>query len=93
MSSRRSYRFFGSGLWRGSIILNYKIFAKKGQSFELAFSVPTPNEVDKTYEEIVKKGATPIKSANDMPWNQRTAFFADPDGNIHEIFADLPRKQ
>jgi len=25
-----------------------------------------------------------------MPWNQRTAFIADPDGNIHEIFADLP---
>ena len=64
---------------------------KKGQSFELAFEVPSPADVDKTYDEIVKKGATPVKSANDMPWNQRTAFFADPDSNIHEIFADISK--
>ena len=64
---------------------------KKGHSFELAFSVPSPSEVDTVYDEIVKKGAIPIKSPEDMPWNQRAAFFADPDGNIHEIFADLPK--
>lgn len=63
---------------------------KKGQSFELAFSVESPAEVDEAYEQLVQAGATPIQSASDMPWNQRTAFFADPDGNIHEVFADLP---
>ena len=63
---------------------------RKGQSFELAFPVPYPSDVEKTYDEIVKKGAIPIKPPQDMPWNQRAAFFADPDGNIHEIFADLP---
>jgi len=63
---------------------------RKGQSFELAFLVTSPDEVDKTYNEIIKKGAIPVKSPEDMPWNQRAAFFADPDGNIHEIFADLP---
>lgn len=62
---------------------------KKGQCFELAFAVDTPAEVDTTYEDLVAKGATPIKAAADMPWGQRTAFFADPDGNIHEVFADL----
>ena len=60
-----------------------------GHSFELAFPVDSPGEVDKYYDEIVENGATPIKSPQDMPWNQRAAFFADPDGNIHEIFADL----
>jgi hypothetical protein len=25
------------------------------------------------------------------PWGQRAAFFADPEGNIHGLFADLPR--
>ena len=64
---------------------------KRGQSFELAFPVSAPDEVDKTYNEIIKKGAIPIKSPEDMPWNQRAAFFADPEGNIHEIFADLPK--
>lgn len=61
-----------------------------GQSFELAFEVDSPEEVDRIYDQIVASGAEPIKAAADMPWGQRTAFFADPDGNIHEVFADLP---
>lgn len=59
-----------------------------GQSFELAFWLPTKADVDATYREIVSKGATPILEPHDMPWGQRTAMFADPDGNIHEIYAD-----
>ena len=64
---------------------------RKGQSFELAFPVESPDDVDKIYDEIVKKGAIPIKSPEDLLWDQRAAFFADPDGNIHEIFADIPQ--
>lgn len=64
---------------------------KQGQSFELAFPVSSPSEVDSTYDELVEKGAIPVKPAQDMPWGQRAAFFADPDGNIHEIFAELPK--
>lgn len=60
--------------------------AKKGQSFELAFPCETPKEVENSYKDIIKKGATPIKEPSEMPWGQTTAFFADPDGNIHEIF-------
>lgn len=64
--------------------------SKRGQSFELAFPLETPEAVDSTYAGIVARGATPIKPPANMPWGQRTAFFADPDGNIHELFADLP---
>jgi uncharacterized glyoxalase superfamily protein PhnB len=64
--------------------------APKGQPFELAFPLDTPDTVDETYDEIVAKGATPVQPPATMPWGQRTAFFADPDGNIHELFADLP---
>lgn len=60
-----------------------------GQAFELAFPCPTPGDVDRAYEILLAKGATAIKPPADMPWNQRTAFFADPDGNIHELFCDL----
>lgn len=60
-----------------------------GQRFELAFPLGTPAEVDTAYQEIVAEGAAPIHPPMDMPWNQRTALFADPDGNIHELFADF----
>lgn len=69
----------------------YADFKEKvaGQSFELAFPVDSPEAVDTTYAEIVALGAVPIHSPADMPWGQRTAFFADPDGNVHELFAEL----
>lgn len=61
----------------------------KGHSFELAFRVDTPEAVDIEYTDLVEKGAHAVKGPETMPWGQRTAFFADPDGNIHEIFADI----
>jgi len=65
---------------------------KKGQSLELAFRVTTPEEVDLAFNDLIRKGTTSIKSPENMPWGQRAAFFSDPDGNIHEIFAELPTK-
>lgn len=64
--------------------------SQAGQSFELAFPLDTPEEVDTAYADIVAKGATPICAPATMSWGHRTAFFADPDGNIHELFAPLP---
>jgi lactoylglutathione lyase len=64
----------------------------RGQAFELAFPCDSPADVDTAYAAILAKGATPVQPPANMPWNQRTAFFADPDGNIHELFADLPRQ-
>lgn len=60
-----------------------------GQAFELAFPCESPGDVDESYLQLIARGAAPIQAPKDMPWNQRTAFFADPDGNIHEIFANL----
>jgi lactoylglutathione lyase len=65
---------------------------RRGHAFELAFPCESPSDVDRAYSDILAKGATPIHEPVDMPWNQRTAMFADPDGNIHELFADLPQK-
>jgi uncharacterized glyoxalase superfamily protein PhnB len=61
-----------------------------GHSFELVFPLQSPEEVDTAYAGIVANGATPIKGLANMPWGQRIVFFADPDENIHELFADLP---
>jgi uncharacterized glyoxalase superfamily protein PhnB len=65
--------------------------ARHGQAFELAFPCREPAEVDRGYADIVAQGAAPVHAPADMPWGQRTALFADPDGNIHELFADLPK--
>ena len=64
---------------------SYKM-EKQGQAFELAFPCETPEEVKNSYDDIVAKGAIPIKEPSQMPWGHTTAFFSDPDGNIHEIF-------
>ncbi len=60
-----------------------------GQTFELAFPCETPAAVDAAYTELTSLGAAGIAPPQDMPWGQRTALFADPDGNIHEFFAEL----
>lgn len=63
--------------------------SRSGQPFELAFPLSSDKEVDRAYIDLLARGATPISPPANMPWGQRTAFFADPEGNIHEIFADL----
>jgi catechol 2,3-dioxygenase-like lactoylglutathione lyase family enzyme len=59
-------------------------------AFELAFPVGDPGDVDRVYDEVVAGGATPIKGPEMMPWGRKTAFIADPDGNIHEIYSYKP---
>ena len=66
---------------------------KHGHNLELAFSAESTKDVDATYAELLVKGAKGIKEPTDMPWGQRTAFFSDPDGNVHEIFAEISKKQ
>ncbi len=60
-----------------------------GQGFELAFPCESPADVDQSFQKLIEKGATSIHQPEDMPWKQRTALFADPDGNIHELFAEI----
>ena len=60
-----------------------------GQGFELAFPCDSVEELDATYKRLLDNGVTCIHKPENMPWNQRTALFSDPDGNIHEIFTEL----
>ncbi|TFF68222.1 glyoxalase [Candidatus Thorarchaeota archaeon] len=59
---------------------------RSGQSFELAFPLPSSEAVNDAYWEIVQAGATPIREPHETPWKRRTAMFADPEGNIHELY-------
>lgn len=63
---------------------------KKGQAFELNFECDTPEDVRVMYADFVAKGATDITAPRSMAWGHTTGFFADPEGNIHSIFAVNP---
>lgn len=52
---------------------------------EIALSVENFTAVDKAYNNVTKKGATPILEPTTEPWGQRTCYVADPEGNLIEI--------
>lgn len=64
--------------------------ARRGQAFELNFECDSPNAVRERYAEFVAKGAAPITEPRSMSWGHTTGFFADPEGNIHSLFAVNP---
>ncbi|HLY26144.1 MAG TPA: VOC family protein [Aggregatilineales bacterium] len=47
-------------------------------------------DVDATYKMLTAKGVAFIKTPKSQPWGRRTAYFADPEGNIWEIWHSLP---
>ncbi len=59
-----------------------------GQAFELNLQCDSPEEVDRRYKELLVAGATPTGRPALREWGQYTGFFADPEGNIHSLFAD-----
>nr|WP_202113289.1 VOC family protein [Paenibacillus sp. MMS18-CY102] len=63
---------------------------RKGQAFELNFECDSPEEVYQLFGEWVEKGATAITEPIVVPWGHTNGFFADPEGNIHSIFAANP---
>lgn len=62
-----------------------------GRPLSLAFRCDTKQQLEQDYANLLTKGAQPINPPAEMPWGQYTAFFADPDGHVHELFTDLPK--
>lgn len=60
---------------------------RAGQAVELNFECGSPDEVFELYEQFVTNGAIPITEPIKKDWGHTTAFFADPEGNIHSLFA------
>mgnify|MGYP001273926300 FL=1 len=53
--------------------------------FEIALSVENYETVDKTYKEVIHKGAVSVMQPTTEPWGQRTCYISDPEGNLIEI--------
>lgn len=47
-------------------------------------------DVDATYQDLTAKGLTFIKPPKSQDWGRRTAYFADPEGNLWELWHSLP---
>lgn len=55
---------------------------------QLAFLVE-PDQVDECYEQLVAKGITILDPPADQPRGHRTVYFADPEGNQLEVYAEI----
>ena len=64
----------------------------KGQRVELAFPCDKPEDVDLAYNQLLEQGVRGVAAPWTTDWGQRAALFADPDGNIHEFFANIEEK-
>lgn len=60
-------------------------------ALQLAFRVPIA-DVDRCADELTKKGIALLSPPTDQSFGHRTLFFRDPDGNLLEIFADIPSR-
>ncbi|MFC4651476.1 VOC family protein [Lactococcus nasutitermitis] len=54
---------------------------------EQAFAVASHAEVDEKFVQFSTAGVTIISDPVTYPWGQRAFYFADPEGNLSEIFA------
>lgn len=55
---------------------------------QLAFLV-SPVEVDECYELLLARGVPILDPPTDQPRGHRTVYFADPEGNILEVYAEI----
>ena len=60
-----------------------------GQAFELNFQCDDADEVSRRYADIIEGGAVSTGRPALREWGQFTGFFADPEGNIHSLFAEV----
>ncbi|HEY6285825.1 MAG TPA: VOC family protein [Ktedonobacteraceae bacterium] len=80
-----------------------ELLSRAGFAASLGEATPTPmpvghqavivfrvDDVDATYVDLVKRGATAIADPVDRPvWQARTAHLSDPDGYLVEIYSQL----
>ncbi|MEM7325304.1 MAG: VOC family protein [Actinomycetota bacterium] len=60
-----------------------------GASVQLAFRVPPP-AVDEAAAQLVARGVELLEPVHDLPdFGHRVLFFADPEGNVIEIYAEI----
>jgi lactoylglutathione lyase len=54
-------------------------------TFEIAIDLPTSQDVDVFFNQVVAAGAGSVYSPRDEPWGMRSSMISDPEGNLVEI--------
>lgn len=54
---------------------------------QITCDIENPDDVDREYARLLAAGATPIIPPTTYPWQMRSFFVADPEGNQIEILA------
>lgn len=92
------YAYFDTGK------MGLELFTQDGFASALGEVTPVPEpqgrqvvinvrveNVDETYDQLIKQGATMVSTPKDRPaWQARTAHVADPDGHVIELYTSLP---
>ena len=60
---------------------------RKGAAVGIGFYFSSKEEVDNSYTKMMNQGIEFVQKPTLMPWNEYTAFFKDPDGNVHELIS------
>ena len=55
---------------------------------QFAFRV-SRDDVDQCHQQLVAAGMTILDPPRDQLWGHRTVYFADPEGNILEVYAEI----
>ena len=58
---------------------------RQGSGIGIGFKYETNKDVDNAYSILKSKGVKFVASPKLQSWGEYTAFFVDPDGNIHEL--------
>lgn len=59
---------------------------------QIAFLV-SPEEVDGYHAQLLAQGVRILDPPNNQLWGHRTVYFADPEGNLLEIYGELNGQQ
>jgi catechol 2,3-dioxygenase-like lactoylglutathione lyase family enzyme len=84
--------FHGTGvaLWEknGALkVLEQEHYGGEGHRFIICVLVPSVDIVDEIHRELTQRGVTCIKEPQTYPFKCRSAYYADPEKNIWEVFS------
>ena len=61
---------------------------QESPGLQLAFRVE-PEQVETCYQRLLAMGVTILDPPTDQPRGHRTVYFADPEGNVLEVYAEI----
>lgn len=66
-------------------------FADSSGGVIVEFQAESPAAVDAAYADLQTWADDIVQPPTDMPWGNRSLLLKDPDGNLVNVFAPLPR--